>query len=94
MVELDDDMLMLIEQGKSIDLIRMWRSKYSRNYSVDDIEGRTVMESAIYRALLGILDPSDIEQQYASFDVVLKKEGVLYYGLDQEVVARALKGQF
>ncbi len=67
MVEPDDNMCELLLAGNHVQLFRYWRELSNKQYDSPDFTGKTAMESAIYKATCGELDPREIERQFESF---------------------------
>lgn len=70
MVELTEDMLGMILEGRKLDLYRHWRSLADGRFDSEDLTGKTAMECAIYKATQGLIDPYEIEQRFTSFETL------------------------
>ncbi len=59
----DDPWLDLSAQGKDREAMRHWRTTYSdRRIDSPNMSGKVVMEHAIYKSLMGTIDPRNIER--------------------------------
>jgi len=67
MVEPDDNMCELLLAGNHVQLFRYWRELSNNQFDSPDFTGKTAMESAIYKASCGEVDPREIERQFESF---------------------------
>jgi hypothetical protein len=50
-----------------VQLFRYWRELSNSQFDSPDFTGKTAMESAIYKASCGEVDPREIERQFESF---------------------------
>jgi type II secretory ATPase GspE/PulE/Tfp pilus assembly ATPase PilB-like protein len=79
MVEPDEYMCELLQEGNRsrVELPKYWRSLASDSFDDPNLEGKTAMECAIYKAQMGlvdgVLDPRDIESHFMSFETVERK---------------------
>lgn len=76
MIEPDDEILSYILEGRALDLQRAWRARANLDFHMPDMDGRTAMESAIYKAGQGIIDPRQIEPRFESFETVERRRKV------------------
>lgn len=67
MVEPDENMCELLLAGNHVQLFRYWRELSNNRFDSPDFTGKTAMESAIYKASCGEVDPREIERQFESF---------------------------
>lgn len=74
MIEPDEQMLEYVLQNNSIALQRYWRSMASPDFTDQNLEGKTAMECAIYKAAQGIIDPREIEPRFSSFETIQAKQ--------------------
>lgn len=59
----DEKWLDLSAAGKDREAMRQWRHNYSdRNITSEDMNGKLVIEHAIYKAHMGLIDPRNIER--------------------------------
>lgn len=71
MVEPDEHMAELIsDPTKKMELYRYWRSLSDGRYDSDNMRGKTAMESAIYKAIHGEIDPREIEHRFQAFETL------------------------
>lgn len=78
MVEPDDNMCELLLAGNHVQLFRYWRELSNNKFDSPDFTGKTAMESAIYKASLGEVDPREIERQFESFASIEYKRAVAH----------------
>lgn len=78
MVEPDDNMCELLLAGNHVQLFRYWRELSNNKFDSSDFTGKTAMESAIYKASLGEVDPREIERQFESFASIEYKRAVAH----------------
>ncbi|PUE27894.1 hypothetical protein B9Z39_09125 [Limnohabitans sp. JirII-29] len=76
MVEPDDNMCELLLAGNHVQLFRYWRELSNNQFDSPDFTGKTAMESAIYKASCGEVDPREIERQFESFAAIEHKRAV------------------
>ena len=68
----DDDWLDLSAANKDREAIRVWRKNYSdKQFTSENMNGKLVMEHAIYKAYKGLIDPRSVERfgQISSLEV-------------------------
>ena len=59
----DDNWLDFSAEGKDREAIRNWRQKYSdRNPTSENMNGKLVIEHALYKAHIGLVDPRNVER--------------------------------
>lgn len=73
LIEPDEEMLTHIQDGNSIELMRVWRARAHHDFDDPDMEGRTAMECAVYKAGQGLIDPREIESRFMAFETVEMK---------------------
>lgn len=78
MVEPDDNMCELLLAGNHVQLFRYWRALSNNKFDSADFTGKTAMESAIYKASCGEVDPREIERQFESFASIEHKRAVAH----------------
>lgn len=70
MVELNPDMRRLIALGDEDMLYDYWRGLSNKDYTSEDMTGKTALECAVYKASLGLLDPRVIEEHFEAFETL------------------------
>jgi len=63
----DRKWLNLIRQGKDYEAMMYYRSKSDGNFKSENMDGKTVFEHTLHKALLGEVDPRHCER-FDSFD--------------------------
>lgn len=76
MVEPDENICEFLLAGNHVQLFRYWRELSNNKFDDPDFTGKTAMESAIYKASCGEVDPREIELQFESFAAIEHKRGV------------------
>jgi len=66
----DDEFLLCVRHGDNIEQRRRLSRQRRAAYDNPDMGGKTAMDCAVYKALLGLVDPRDIEARFRSFDTV------------------------
>lgn len=69
----DDEWLDMSAEGKDRDAIRKWRMRYSdKNPMSENMDGKLVIEHALYKAYRGLIDPRNVERfgQLASMEIL------------------------
>ncbi|MNT27545.1 hypothetical protein D3C72_1631820 [compost metagenome] len=67
-------MLELVYKGDDYGLISLWRSLSDKKYDSDNLAGKTALECAIYKASQGLIDPREIEPEFASFQSIERNQ--------------------
>lgn len=63
-IMLDLEMIRLISEGKTIELMKYWRNLSDKNPSSLNMRGKTSMEHAFQKMLTGIVCPYDVEASF------------------------------
>lgn len=74
MIEPDEQMLEFVAKNDWINLQRYWRSLASPDVTDPNLEGKTAMECALYKAAQGIIDPREIEPRFSTFESIQSKQ--------------------
>lgn len=74
MIEPDEALLIHMLTGNNIELVREWRSRATTDFTDPNMDGRTAMECALYKAGQGLIDPREIEPRFTSFETVERKK--------------------
>lgn len=80
-ISIDFKMLQFIEQGKTIEFMKYWRGLSDNNPISDNMKGKTCMEHAVQKMLLGIVDPFDVEASYKPLNELY--DGILEEDLNE-----------
>ncbi len=67
---IDDHALELIRRADNAALQRHYFGRTDLDYTSEDMNGKSAMDCAIYKAFLGELDPREIEPRFKSFETV------------------------
>lgn len=65
---LSDDMLQAIRQNDGVRYRELFRAQRTADYLDPNMDGKTAMECAVYKASCGMLDPREIEPRFHSFE--------------------------
>lgn len=76
MIEPDERMLEYVLAANNIELNRYWRSLASPKFDDPNLNGKTTMECAIFKAAQGLVDPREIEPRFMSFETVEDKRKI------------------
>lgn len=86
----DDVFLHLVRRSDALALREHFLSQRTAAYDDADMDGKTAMDCAIYKASTGMVDPRDIEPRFMSFETVaLQRERRARYGRTSAVVKRS-----
>ena len=66
----DDLFLHLVRRSDALELREHFLSQRTSAYADPDMDGKTAMDCAIYKASTGLVDPRDIEPRFMSFETV------------------------
>lgn len=61
------EILMMLQEGKDTTAEMLWRATRRTGFDDPDMTGKTAFEHALYKSVLGIVDPRDIEAAFESF---------------------------
>lgn len=74
---MDDEFLRLVARGDNIGLRALVSSYRRGEYFEEDMTGKSVMECAIYKSMLGQIDPRDIETRFHTFESELMRRDLI-----------------
>lgn len=63
----DFEMLRAFRESRMADALQMYRARRHARYDEPDCDGKTAIESAIYKVSQGILDPRDVQSLFGAF---------------------------
>lgn len=72
-IMLDLEMIQLIGEGKSIELMKYWRETSDGNPASSNFTGKTCMEHGFQKVLSGLCCPHDLESSFKPIDEMLLK---------------------
>jgi general secretion pathway protein E len=61
------DMRALLQEGKDLEVERLWRGTRSVGFDHPDMTGKTAFEHGLYKCLQGQVDPHDLESAFEAF---------------------------
>lgn len=70
-IKVDIEMMTLIEQGKTLDLVLYWRSLSDKKPETENMRGKTCMEHAFQKLLTGKICPFDLEESFKPLSEML-----------------------
>lgn len=73
----DDAFLRCVRQRDNLALRRHLRARRVAPFDSADMEGKSAMECAVYKASIGEIDPRDIESRFQSYASVARERSVL-----------------
>jgi hypothetical protein len=73
----DDAFLMFVRQRDNVALRRHLRTRRRAAFDCADMEGKSAMECAVYKAAAGEIDPRDIEAHFQSYASVERERAAL-----------------
>lgn len=73
MVEPDERMIELILEDRALQLQQYWRSQADGRFDTQNMTGKTAMECAVYKSVMGQIDPREVEMRFQSFETVENK---------------------
>jgi general secretion pathway protein E len=56
-----------LQEGKDLDVERLWRGSRTVGFDHDDMTGKTAFEHGLYKCLQGQVDPHDLESAFEAF---------------------------
>jgi type II secretory ATPase GspE/PulE/Tfp pilus assembly ATPase PilB-like protein len=71
---IDDDFLRRVRGADTLALRDYFRGRRRAAFDQPDMQGKTAMECAVYKASAGLVDPRDIEPRFSSFETVQLRE--------------------
>lgn len=70
-IMIDLEMIQLIGEGKTIELMKYWRGLSDRNPASENMRGKTCMEHGFQKMLAGLVCPHDVEASFRPLNEML-----------------------
>lgn len=70
-IKVDIDMMQLIEQGRTLELVFYWRNLSDGKPESENMKGKTCMEHGFQKLLTGIICPFDLEKEFKPINEML-----------------------